>query len=208
MIFPLISFWRIDYFRTRVFRQVGLSLVFITGAIALLLSLPESFTIETTTRFVGNSIDIRTGDYQTNDPMVYRSSMILVNLFPYDWDPAVPRESLGGSPLVWNYYSHHQPPLAIPTNYILQPASDPPPPGMHLLVSKDNFSLYLASDSVLESQRALKPDTPAGSKIYQIPRNFIFRSVQSEDGPRIISMIEILNRFGINTDALVRRFDG
>jgi hypothetical protein len=54
-------------------------------------------------------------------------------------------------------------------------------------------------------QRALRPATPAGARIYQEPRGILFRSVPLVGGPYIIDLPDIAERLGIDVDAIARQ---
>ena len=173
--------------------------------IALLISLPNDATPHTTARRISESIEVRIGGYETLAPAVFRSSEMLRHLFPYDWHPSVPFDSYGGSPLVWNYYAHQQNNTARDVNYVLQSVVHPPPTGMWLLAQEGNVALYVRSDAVWEAHRTLQSPTPAGSKVYAIPRGILFRSVPLTDGPPIINVVDVIEGFGVDMDPLLNR---
>lgn len=176
------------------------------ATLAFILVLPQRATIHGVGRVVGNSIVERVGDYASSDPAVMRASTLLDQVFPYDWDPAVPALAYGGSPLVWNHYARHRAPADDKTNYILQPAVDEVPAGWRLLAHDSaGAALIMRSDSVLAAQRALRPPTPAGSRWLAVPRRTLFRSVAQHEGHRSISVVDLLERAGVDVNDLLDR---
>jgi hypothetical protein len=205
MILPLVVFWQNDLLTVQKLRPIILGLTGVAGIIALILSLPSDATPDTSARTVGSAIRENIGGYDVVKPEVFRSSEILYELFPVDWDPRVPFESYGGSDLTWNFYAHHSENAADKINYIVQRESEPPPAGTRLIAQKDGVTLYVLSDSAWQSHIALRPPTPAGSRVYSIPRGLIFRSVPLEGGPPIIDMIKVLEALGIDLDPILDR---
>ena len=148
----------------------------------------------------------RVGDYPSSAPAVMRASTLLDRAFPYDWDPTVPAQSYGGSPLVWNHYARHGAPVDTGTNYILQLASDAVPVGWRLLAwDSGGAALLIKSDSVLAAHRAIRPPTPAGSRWLAVPRRVMFRSVAQHEGDRSISAVRLLERMGVDVNSLLDR---
>jgi hypothetical protein len=205
MLLPLVVIWRNQLTmdtNSRSFVHAGAA---ITAILALLISLPENAVPDSNARIVGSAIEDRIGGYHHLDPASLRRSTILRHLFPLAWDPSVPDKSYGGSPLSWYYYAHNAKASDRDVNYVLQPAEDPPPTGMRCLATEEGVSLYLLGDLVWANHRAIRPPTPAGSKVYEIPRGILFRSVPLENGPRIISVVDVIERFGFNLDPILAR---
>jgi hypothetical protein len=205
MILPLVVFWRNDQIVNSRYKPFILTCIAVTGVVALLVSLPQSTAPYTVGRFVGTTIEDRIGGYENHDPEAFRRSEMLRHLFPYTWDPKVPFQSYGDSPLIWNYYAHQACGTARNVNYVLQPATQPPPSGMHLLVQEEDVTLYIRSFSIWAGHCAIRPPTPVVSKVYEIPRGIIFRSVPLKDGPPIINVVEVLENLGINMDPILTR---
>jgi hypothetical protein len=204
MILPLVVFWRIERFSRLVRPAVfGMANLWI-GLLALGLSLPANPTADLSGRQVGSAIRVATGDYQNLDPTVYRSSMLLAKLFPYDWDPLVPYSSYGASPLVLNYYAHH-PSGTVEPVILVQDQVKAPPSGWVLLLSQEQFRIYVRDLDVLKGLQDLRPPTPAGSPLYSLPRGLIFRSVPLTNGPRIYNLVEVLTGWGFDLDPLLNR---
>lgn len=178
----------------------------VLAVVALVLALPQRALVHGAGRDVGATIVERVGDYASSDPAVLKASTLLDQVFPYDWDPAVPARSYGGSPLVWNRYARHRAAVDSKTNYILQPRSEPVPAGWRLVAwESGGAALLMRSDAVLAAHRALRPDTSAGSRWLAVPRHTLFRSVATHEGQRSISAIDLLERLGLNVDPLLDR---
>jgi hypothetical protein len=194
-------YWRID---VHVRPPVRSALTAIAGVAALLVALPANGRPFMDARAVGLTIDERVGDYAASDPDVFRASTLLHEIIPYDWEPEVPDERLGGSPLVFNYYAH-EPGARPPRNYLLARTGDTPPPDMIEAARNDEFVVWVQSDEVWREQLALRPPTPAGSPAFRIPRGILFRSVALDEGPYIIDLPAIAAKLGIDVDALAAR---
>jgi hypothetical protein len=203
MILPLVIFWQTDFLGQRVKRTMLFSAVLVTGIAALLISLPENFIPDTSARLVGSTMQDRIGGYDTLDPAAFKRTDLLYSLFPVDWDPRVPDESYGGSSLAWNYYMNRTSDSPREINYVIQRTSDPAPSGMELFAQEGDFSLYIRNKAVLAKQRALRPFSPAGSRIYQIPRGMMFRSVPLKNGPPIIEVVQVIEGMGFNLNPIL-----
>jgi hypothetical protein len=205
MLIPLVVFWRVAI----RFRPGRLQWIYaasaVTGIAAFILSLPATFTIDTSAQTIGATIENRIPGYATHDPAVYRGAALFTDLFPYDWDPAVPDRSYGGSTLVWNFYTFHKKDPHPLVNYVLQDINDQPPDGMRLFASNAEFALYIRDANVLANQRALRPNTPAGSPLYTIPRSFLFHSISSSGGPAIINVLDVLKNAGFNMTPILQK---
>ncbi len=178
------------------------------AAIGVILALPAHFSVHQAGRTVGSSVLERVGNYGESDPVVTRASTLLNKVLPYDWEPAVPDNSYGGSPLVWNHYAQHgsesQP--AAETNYILQESGAALPDGWRV-VADDSLGaqLLVRSDSVTAVQLALRPAHPAGSPWLGVKRSILFRSVPHSGWPPIVSVVDILEAVGIDTAPILER---
>jgi len=205
MLLPLVIFWRNELVTAPRYRPLILGCTAAAGFAALLMSLPRDSSPDISARLVGRAIEDRIGGYEAFEPHLFKGSELLYHLFPTDWDPRVPFESYGGSAVAWNYYAHQKGVLSSDVNYVLQATAAQPPAGMRLVAQEGTAALYLRSDSVWAGHRALRPPTPAGSRVYEIPRGMMFRSVPLKDGPQIISVLDILERLGIDTHRLLHR---
>ena len=185
--------------------DIGYGIVLAGLIVALIISIPKNQNIDTNARLVGETIDNRVGDYWHLEPAAYRSTRILRQVFPLDWDPSVPDDAYGGSALAWNYYSRHKDPNS-PINMVIQGINENPPLGMELLIADDEFAVFIQDRNILENQQSLKPPTPAGDTLFSIPRGFLFRTIEKNDGPRIFSLIDILEDLGFDVDPVFDRF--
>jgi hypothetical protein len=201
MLLPLVVYWRID---GGVPQRVWTAATAIAGVAALVLALPANGGPFMDARAVGLTFDEDVGDYAASDPDVFRASTLLHEIIPYDWEPEVPGERLGGSPLVFNYYAH-EPGDRPPGNYLLARVGSTPPPGMIEAARNDEFVVWVRSAEVWREQLALRPPTPAGSPVFQMPRGILFRSVALTGGPYIIDLPAIAAKLGIDVDALANR---
>ena len=171
----------------------------VMAVVAFVMALPERAAVHRHGRIVGATIVERAGDYAASDPAVLRASTLLDRIFPYDWDPAVPARSYGGSPLVWNHYASHDAEPTAMTNYILQPFHRAVPAGWQLVAwESGGAALLMRSRRVLDAQLDLRPPTPAGSRWLAVPRATLFRSVAQHEGDRSISTIGLLEKIGVD----------
>src|SRR5207248_3252270 len=170
-----------------------------------MLSLPVNAMPHQTPRIIGAAIEDRFGGYQAGDARTFRRIELFRYIVPYDWDETVPDKAYGGSPLVWNYYSQHAVAGDRAINYVLQPVAIPAPPGMRLLASEDDAALYLREDRVLAQHRALHPVSPAGSRIYAVPRWMLFHGRRPADGVRVYNVLDGIKSLGINLDSVAGR---
>jgi hypothetical protein len=206
MLLPMVVFWRFEELEHSRRKRLANACFAVTSILAFTISLPMNATPHTSARFVGVSVQDRIGGYDNLEPAAFLRSSMLRHIFPYAWDPKVPFESYGGSPLQWYYYAHRTGEAECYVNYVLQASDNPPPIGMRLLAEEYGVKLYVGNDSLWASHRALRPPTPTGSKVYQIPRGILFRSVPLQNGPPIINMVDVAESLGIDLDPLLDRF--
>jgi hypothetical protein len=74
---------------------------------------------------------------------------------------------------------------------------------MRLIAQENDASLYVRSEAVWRSHRALKPPTPAGSSIYAMPRGIFFRSVPLPNGPYIVNVVDVIEGFGFDMQPIL-----
>lgn len=207
MILPVAVYLRI---LGRLDRPVRVRMGYVTVVAALVsvaLSIPGDPTPYRTARTVARTMDSRFSGYERHDPRAFRPTVLLRELFPPDWDPAVPESALGGSELVWNYYIHHGGrPEPDEVNYILQPDTLPVPEGWEVVIDSLDARVLVRSDSIWRDHLSLRPRTRTLEGIYAVPRGILFASESLEDGPTIISVPEVLERLGVDTDPLIERF--
>ena len=203
MLLPLVVYWRLDVWRSGRRRHFLVA----TGAAAaasLAIALPARLQPVNVTRSVAHAIDFRVAGYHEMAPAAFRASTLLNAVVPYDWDPRVPEASLGSSPLVLSYYANRRPGGA-PTNYVLQRSEDRPVAGATLLAADGEFAVYVKEDSVHRRHLAMRPPTPAGARVFAIPRGILFRTEPLPERPYVIDLPAIAERMGIDVDALAGR---
>jgi hypothetical protein len=205
MVLPLVVFWRMDFTVSEHLRRWLIAGTAAAGVVALAISWPDNATPDVSARLFGSTIEDRIGGYDSGSPAVFRRAELLANIVPYDWDPSVPAQSFGGSPLMWNYYAHRTKRDAGQVNYAIERVAAPVPSGMRLLARKDDVAVYVASDATLRFHRMLKPHSPAGAALYAIPRTLLFREAGPPDGVAVVDMRAILKRSGIDATAILNR---
>ena len=204
MVTPLVVFWRTEgpaaQGRLRPFA------VAIGALIACALALPQHATLPVAARVVGASLEDRLGGYETMDPAAIRRADLLHTLLPSDWRPEVPNESYGGSPLAWYYYSWRADVAPAPEPAYVLDAAGRNPAAWPVVETDGVASLYLADPARLEIHKSLRPGTPAGGTIYDIPRPMMFLGQPVPEGPRVWSVIDVLEGFGIDTNPILEAF--
>lgn len=202
MLLPLVVYWRLPVTAHRSRREITLAIA--AAVVALVLALPGNATVFTDARPVGETMEIRVGDYAHSDPDAFRASTLIHELIPYDWEPEVPEAAFGGSPLVFHYYARHSP-RTEPPNYVIQPADEAAPEGMEQAATDGEFTAWVRSDVVWSAHRGIRPPTPAGSPFVRVPRGLLFRTEPLPEGFLLISLPAIAERLGIDVEALARR---
>ncbi|MFN0178569.1 MAG: hypothetical protein ACKVZ0_07180 [Gemmatimonadales bacterium] len=202
MLLPLAAVWRRQDAPWRAWH--GLAAAAASG-LALWVSLPPARGPVTAARVIGQTIDDRGSGRADLHPASYNRSFLLNHLFPEDYKPAVPAESYGGSALAWAIYARRNPTPAADINYVLTDLGAPAPAEARLLATNAAGSLYVKDEAVLQRHRALRPPTPAGSRLYWTPRGLLFRGAPVEDGPWILDVPALLARMGVDVDGIARR---
>ena len=167
MLLPWIVLWsheRSPSGDKRIRRLVLLGLV-----AAFALSWPVGYRLDRTAYVVGAAIHEGVGDYASSDPTVFAASDLLREVLPLDWDPDVPQESYGGSPLVWLRYASRGA-GGEGAALVLLGASDAAPEGARVLSSSPDATLYVRDVAAWRSLRDLQPPTLAGAPLYRIPK--------------------------------------
>jgi hypothetical protein len=190
MVLPLVVFWRLRVWDRAKWRPYLLAITGVAGVVALVVSLPASFSPDTSARAVGMALEDRLPGYDAGDARALRHADILLHLFPYDFDELVPENGYGGSPHAWHHYAHRT--GARDVNYVMQEPGAPPPPGMRLVAEEQAVALFLKSEETWLRHRAMRPPTPAGSPLYVIPRWVLFRRPAPPGGPHIWDLKAIL----------------
>lgn len=205
MILPLVVLWRNRRLDRRRARRLVVPLAAVGAIVSLFLSLPERAAPHTAGRRVGGAVVDRIGGYEELDPAAFRRARLLDRLFAYPWNPRVPREAYGGSPLVWYHYAHRPRLPGSSVNYVLDARDAPPPAGATRVGGREHAALYVLDEQTWRDHRALQLPSPAGSPLYAIDRGIVFRGLPVADGPWIIDVAEVLERLGIDVAALRER---
>lgn len=189
MLLPLTVYWRTDW--VAVERRKLLWAGTAAAALAALwISWPVSAVPYLAARQVGAAVDDRVGGYDVSSAEQFRASALLNKLLPPDWDASVPARAHGGSPLTWNFYAHTADKGA--PNYFLQRATDASPAGAMQVAGNREFSLFVRDTSLWAHHRGLRPHSPAGARVYQIPRAVLFKAGSGD--LRIFNVKRILRR--------------
>jgi hypothetical protein len=186
MLLPLAVFWREDWVDLAR-RRMLLAATALGCIVALFFSWPENAAPYLAAREVGTAIDDRVGGYEVSSAAQFRASALLNKLMPPDWDASVPRRAHGGSALTWNFYAHV--PDSTPPNYILQRVGDPARSGTWQLATDGEFNLFVVDSVIWQGHRNVRPHSPAGAQVYQIPRAVLFKS--GSEGLRIFNVRKI-----------------
>lgn len=205
MVLPLVVLWRNRRLDRPETRRLVVPVAAAGAALCLFLSLPERAAPHITGREIGSTIRDRIGGYEELDPAAFRRARLLDRLFAYDWNPRVPREAYGGSPLVWYHYAHRPRLPRSRVNYVLDSSGVRPPPGASLVAASEGAALYVLDARRWREHRAQQLPSPAGSPLYAIDRGIVFRGLPVTDGPRIIDVAAVLERHGIDVEALLER---
>ena len=189
MLLPLAVYWREEWVGAA--RRGALLVATAIGCVvALWLSWPDSAVPYLAARQVGAAIEDRVGGYEVSSAEQFRASALLNKLILPDWHASVPRQAHGGSALTWNFYAHVQDDT--PTNYVLQRSGDARPSGTTPVATDGEFSLFVRDTVVWRQHRSLRPHSPAGARVYQIPRAVLFKS--GSEGLRIFNVKRILRK--------------
>jgi len=200
MLLPIAAFWRLDDAGRGWRGPVSV----LAGCLALWVSLPHVALPVTAARTVGQAIEDQGGGYDRLEPSSLKRADLLATLFPKDYEPSVPGSSYGGSPLAWAYYAQRPERIASEINYVLVGPTDAGPVGARRVAENEAGAVYVRQDEVWEGHRALRPPTPAGSRLYWTPRGILFRSVPLEGGPWILDVPQWLERMGVDVEGLAR----
>ncbi len=170
MVLPWVVVWTHPWVRPGHVRRVpalgalGLGLVAAWG-----LSWQRDYVLDRTPQRVGAWIQIDVPGYDRSDPRVFLASELLGDLVPGVWEPEVPDESYGGSPLVWLRYAGSDDPRVR-----LRPDTVPPHPGWIVLSTGYGAALDVRDAGVVDSLRALRPGARAGVPLYRISKDRLF----------------------------------
>jgi hypothetical protein len=167
MVLPLVVFWR-QYlnFSLRLQRWL-LPAVAATTILALMLSLPRHFQINLAVRQFGQATEYKVGSYDKSYEQAIRSDRALSALLPENYRLQYPEQPWGIDPPSWIYYSTRPKPSGTVINYVVQSASEPPPPMLTQVAVKDGVSVYVRDLQVWQRDRNRELPRVAGSPLYE-----------------------------------------
>src|SRR5262249_8587599 len=146
MLLPLAAFWRLTPAEATARMRFTLAAA-VAALVAIVLAIPSRPTIDLSGRIVGEKIFAEVGNYGRSDAANFRHANLMLQLFPFDWDPGVPSR-YGGSPIVWNHYALRNPAAVERANYLILAPEVTPPRGARRVASDDAAVLWVRSDSV------------------------------------------------------------
>lgn len=167
MVLPLIVFWR-QYlsFSLRLQRWL-LPALAATTILALVLSLPRHFQINQAVRQFGQATEYKVGNYDKSYEQAVGSDRALDALLPANYRLQYPEQPWGADPPSWIYYSQRPKPSGTVINYVVQPASDSPPPMLTQVGVKDGASVYVRDLQVWQRDRNQELPKVTGSFLYE-----------------------------------------
>lgn len=172
MVFPLIVALRMRPEEASA-RVRYLNLLRAGAVVAIVLAAPRAFAIATNTREVGRAIHQVVGPPDGSEPAVYRAASLLGTLFPAAWDPSVPEQAYGGSPLAWLRYAGSG---ADPgtSAYLLRRTMSRDTMSADRPTQTGEFTLVVRDSATLAAHRALRPRTDRRSPTFRVPRETLF----------------------------------
>jgi hypothetical protein len=114
--------------------------------------------------------------YESFEPSFFRGLDLYGELFPAPWDPRVPAEIYGGSPLSWNYYAQRRSSAKEP-NYFLSDVGGPLSAAGRIVATDGSTTLLIRSDSVWRVHS--EPPRSTISPIYSIPSEVLFGTART-----------------------------
>ena len=166
MVLVLLAFWRSELgsvtapARGPWFPPLAFALV----ALALYVSWPAEYGIQTATRDIGIRLDVsRIEGYDVSAPSAFARTDDLVTLFPTDIDPAVPGQQYGGSPLAFYAYAHSPAAAGVEKYYRVEPRAD-----------GSAWDVRVLDQEHYARARVAHPPGSRGARLYDVPRNLLF----------------------------------
>ena len=204
MVLPLVvaaRVWSVDTVAGRAWQRTWQ----LAAVAAVLLSLPRSFALSDHHRQVGAAISETVVTTPARTRRSCTPAPCCTSCSPSTGSRACPTRAS----VAPRWSGCVMPTMAAPRlggNYFLTRAGEPAPQGMRLLAADSGAALYLRSDSVWRMHQAMRPPTPPGSRVYDIPRGILFhRPYALSEGPRIIDVVATLKRAGIDVRPLLSR---
>lgn len=167
MVLPLVVFWR-QYLSSPLRLQRWLvPAVAAMTILALFLSLPRHFQINQSVRQFGQATEYKVGSYDKAYEEEVRSGNALYALLPENYRLQYPEQPWGTDPPSWIYYANRTKPSGTVINYVVQPASEPPPPMFTQVTVKNGNSVYVRDLQVWQRDRNQELARVAGSPLYE-----------------------------------------
>lgn len=167
------------------------------GLVAVWLALPDHPGVSVVPRRVAGSIADRATGYEALTPTAYSQAELLEPLFALPWDPRVPGQLYGVSPLVNLHYACRGPACTGKRPYLLTDARDMPSSvGARVVARSGNLELHVLDHEAWQRDRAIREPSPAGSRFYALPRGAVFHGLPG--GPRSLDLESVLRRLPID----------
>ena len=138
-----------------------------TTILALVLSMPPHFQINQAVRQFGWATEYKVGSYDKSYEEAVRSDNALYALLPENYRLQYPEQPWGADPLSWIYYANRTKPSGTVINYVVQSASEPPPPMFTQAMVKDGVSVYVRDLDVWQGDRNRQLPRVATSSLYE-----------------------------------------
>lgn len=194
MLFPIVVFWRLALKTPATGRRVVVTMA--AAALALWLSLPQSFDLDRTMRPIGDATVWNVGNYG-GTYQEYREafdhSPLLLNLFPPFWEVEDPGEEFIGSPWLQIRYSGHGA-IGPETNYLAQSLVDPVPAGFTRIAEDSVAALYVKDFARWEADRFRSRNTEWQSPALRVRREVLFAMLGSRAGTYNLDLRQLLEQ--------------
>jgi hypothetical protein len=202
MVLPLVAFWRHHRPASWKWHRGKITACAAAALVAIWLAFPEETSIYRGTREVGQRLDTsHVPNYSGSDPGFFKAAELLVQLFPKDYDPRVPEELYGGSPMAWVFYSRRPTGSGTRKSYFL--VADGWIPERSIRVAeKDGTALYRLDDGTYERDRIWRPAGSQGPRIFSLSRDVLFDRREKHAALGVIDIRQavygFLDHFGID----------
>jgi hypothetical protein len=192
MVLPLVVFWRMYLHHDALFRRASLPIVAVAAIVAFCLSLPKSFEINRTVRFIGQRIVLLVGDYDNNYSEQIRHLELYFDLLPPDWWVKDPKTELVSTPCAIIYYATRPKKPNTPIDYVIQPLADAVPPGFTKIADDQEVAIYVRDLEQWYRDRFRPLRTDYRSSLYDIPRSRLFRHWGRPTGDYSIDLLQLV----------------
>jgi hypothetical protein len=181
MILPMVVFWRMVLNQSSEpvlrlqNRHVPALVMLATGALALGISLPRHFEIDRTMRYIGQKIDLRIGDYETDFREQVRHADLLLDIVPPDWEVEDPDQELISGYCSVIYYATRPKVGTASLNYLVKAPPGEPEGSFHEVANDGDAALYVRDLEEWKRDQTRAPRTDFRSRAYEQPRTTLFR---------------------------------